>query len=148
MSAWVAFVFCLMVQLAFSRTAWAKGVDPSIDPLGAAIRAFGQAMFWGTGSYAWRMGYWDLFRSFFAPEAWAAWNDASGGLTINAVWNASMIWAGYQALVGLQLSLPDQDRDQWRWWNVVGYPPWRLFIRLRAVLSALAQFFKRKASRE
>lgn len=140
-SACLTFVVGNLVVFGFMRAAWASPRDPKTDPMGAGVRALGQAVFWGVGAYTWRMGYWDIFQRFFEPDEWEAIFRATGGQSVNVAWNLCRLWAAYQALLALLYLLPDEVRAEWRWWNVAFFPPWaltRCIIRaIRAVRANL-----------
>ena len=130
----VAFVVGALLMFAFWRaTRWAEG----------STRHFAAAVFWITGSYIWRSFYWDLVPLFVEATDWARWFAWSGGKTVNVWWNLTLAWGAYHGLVGLQLTIPDEDRGHWPWWRAWGYPPFNPFRALVTVINANVRRVKR-----
>lgn len=77
-----------------------------------------------------RMLYWDGTR-YLPGMDWAHFRDSLGGIEINVLFNGLVLIAGYQFLKGRLLLIPEDDRDEYRWWNAWKYPSDRCVIRGR-----------------
>lgn len=77
-----------------------------------------------------RMVYWDLTR-YFPGMDWVTFRDRLGGIEINIIFNFIVACAVYQYLVGRWLLIPEEDRNNYHWWNSWKYPSNRCAIRGR-----------------
>ncbi|WP_417261696.1 hypothetical protein [Celeribacter sp.] len=69
-----------------------------------------------------RAAYWDLTRLVVGPEVWAAWVDASGGVTVNVVPNIMVLAGGVALLKARFLLIPEEDRANWNLFTAAFYP--------------------------
>lgn len=77
-----------------------------------------------------RSGYWDMLQTLLPRENWLAVRDALGGQDFSSVFNLGFLVACYFWLRAKWWLIPEDERDEWSWWNAWRYPP-RLSLHVK-----------------
>lgn len=70
-----------------------------------------------------RSSYWDILQTVLPRENWLALRDFLGGQEFSSVFNLGLLVPCYFWLRAKWWLIPEEDRDDWRWWNAWRYPP-------------------------
>lgn len=74
--------------------------------------------------------YWDGAQ-FFLGDQWKAVSAALGGQKFSTVFNLPIFWALYHFMQARLEIIPDDERDEWRWWSAWAHPGDRCVINWR-----------------
>lgn len=77
-----------------------------------------------------RSGYWDVAQWALGP-AWPPVRDALGGQTFSTAFNIPLIVGVYYILKSRLYLIPEDEREQWRWWSAWAHPGDRCVIDWR-----------------